>query len=265
MGDFGTSLLIGLAAALGAIGGNFFKELLPTLAIEDWKLKRQLVAVFHKYRDPLILAATELVHRLDEIEDEFPPRFLTMTVKAAARPHVPVQVTTEDPYFQHYKLESSVYRLCAFLGWLELFRQDIVFLDSGKRTLNRQVDSALKLIRAALADGHLNEAPDWEEWRDALIFREEQRAIGEQMIVERGGDRVVMGYGAFCDRYRQPSGCDWFAVADRFLLDLLDKRDFRRFRLRLLTRGLIDLIEFLDPSRVSDRLMSIKARVANVA
>src|SRR5207253_2329079 len=98
MGDFGTSLLIGLAAALGAIGGNFFKELLPTLAIEDWKLKRQLVAVFHKYRDPLILAATELVHRLDEIEDEFPPRFLTMTVKAAARPHVPVQVTTEDPY-----------------------------------------------------------------------------------------------------------------------------------------------------------------------
>jgi hypothetical protein len=47
-------------------------------------------------------------------------------------------------------------------------------------------------------------------------------------------------------------------------LDLLPERDFRRFRLRLFTRGLIDLIEFLEPSRLSERLSAIKKRVEDV-
>ena len=263
MGDLGFSLLIGLAAALGAIGGNFFKDLLPNLALEDWKLRRQLRAVFRKYRDPLLLAATELIHRLDEIERDYPPLFLRSVVRTST-PMAPTEVTTDDPYYQRYKLESSVYRLAAFLGWLELFRQDIVFLDSGQRKLNRQVESALKRIRAALADGQLNEASDWQTWRDALIFREEQRAIGEQMIVRRGDDRVVMGYAEFLKQYRSVPEDPWLTVAERFLLDLERDRDFRRYRLRLLTRGLIDLVEFLEPSRTTERLSAIKKRLADV-
>ncbi|MHB0971708.1 MAG: hypothetical protein ACYC7A_21630 [Thermoanaerobaculia bacterium] len=264
MRDLGPTLLIGIVAALGALGGSFLKDLLPNLALEDWKLRQQLKGVFRRYRDPLLLAATELVHRLDEIDRDYPPEFLRSAVKTI-NASAPTQTTTADLYYQRYKLESSIYRLSAFLGWIELFRQETVFLDSGRRPLNLQIESALERLRAALADGHLNDASDWERWRDALIFREEQRAIGEQMITARGDQRVIAGYALFATEYSRAGGNPWFDVVDRFLLDLEPERDFRRARIRLLMRGLIDLIEVFDSERVNERLHAIRTRIGEAA
>jgi len=257
--EFGLYLLVSVAAALGALGGHLLKEILPSVALEDWKARRQLTAVFRKYRDPIVLAAVELCHRLEEIELEYPPSFL-LPAALSGPPTSQNAMTTEDSYYRRYKLESSIYRLCAFLGWLELYRQEVVFLDSGKRSVNDRIDSVLKRVRAAMADGHLNAAQDWESWRDALIFREEQRAIGEEMITTQGDQRVVRSYGTFSSAYRSPGKPDWFFVADRFLLELAPTKDFRRTRLRLLATGLVDLVEQLEPSRLTDRLRALRSR-----
>jgi hypothetical protein len=122
-----------------------------------------------------------------------------------------------DPYFRRYRLVSSIYRLCSLLGWIELYRQDLVFLEARETKASENLDRAIYAIRGDLADGRLNAAPDWEDWRDALLFREEQRAVGESMIVTVGEIRVVMGYAQFSEPFpnaKESSQSHWIEVAN---------------------------------------------------
>ena len=174
---------------------------------------------------------------------------------AAQRPTRLQANTIEDPHFRRYKLVSSAYRLCAFLGWLELYRQDLTFLDTDRRRDNRKLEAYLEDIRRDLADGQLNQAPDRTRWTDFLIFREEQRAVGAAMVVDAGSQRTVMGYGAFLalvDRLEEAPDAElwWLRTAMHFLLDLRADRDFRRTRLERLERDIRSLIGVLSPDRL---------------
>ena len=92
-----------------------------------------------------------------------------------------------------------MYRLCAFLGWIELYRQDTTYLEPDERSSG--VERAIYAIRSDLADRNLSKAKDRASWHDALIFREEQRAIGESMIVTVGQSRTLMGYAEFTESF----------------------------------------------------------------
>jgi len=143
-------------------------------------------------------------------------------------------------------LLSTVYRLCAFLGWLELYRQDVTFLDTGRNSENQRLENALELLRDTLANGRLNK--DFVNGRDGLIFREEQRAIGEAMITTIGNSRFVLGYGTFCSLFaRTPSedGLSPLRIASRFFLDLEAKNDFSRKRLKMMKEHLSTIIGVL--------------------
>jgi hypothetical protein len=116
-----------------------------------------------------------------------------------------------------------------------------------------------------MADGHLNDAHDWEEWQDSLVFREEQRAIGEIMIDAKGN---ILGYSAFCEKFQPKSPIvpdPWIRVAASFLLDLHgtnpEGKDFRRARCMLLVHHGISLIECLDSRHVNDRLRRLSEAV----
>jgi hypothetical protein len=83
---------------------------------------------------------------------------------------------------------------------------------------------------------------------DRLIFREEQRAIGESMIIG-GTTRVVMGYAAFRDLIERADADDqlwWLRVAQGFFTDPTATRDFRRKRLELMRDHLDASIKLLD-------------------
>lgn len=160
-----------------------------------------------------------------------------------------------DPYYRRHRLISTVYRLCAFLGWVELFRQETTFLDPSSGTRERIVDHAIFALRADLADRELNTAPDWEDWHDVLIYRDEQRAIGESMIIPGSGGRNVMGYAQFCDLVladTQTSPAKWIWTAARVVLDLKPPKDFRQVRMQRLIVHLVDLVELLASSRLRD-------------
>ena len=60
-----------------------------------------------------------------------------------------------------------------------MYRQELVFVDTEHSKTSQLLEPKLLKIREDLADGQLNDAPDWPEWADALLFREEQRAVGE--------------------------------------------------------------------------------------
>lgn len=250
------AVVAALVTTAGTLLGYVLKEVLLARSFELWKSRRASDAVYRKYRDPIVLAALELANRLREICVDYPTDFLSSKLlKGSAIPAT--QESGRDLYFRRYKCQGTAYRLAAFLAWLELYRQEIVFLDTGKSASNRRLRDALQLVRSDLADGHLNRAGDWQEWADALVFREEQRAIGEALIKQEGGARLVASYGTFVallegkdDKRTQR----WLQVVTNFFLDPKPPKDFRRVRYNKLLIHLVELVQALDVESLSPRL-----------
>jgi hypothetical protein len=245
------AVVAALVTTIGTLVGHLLKEVVLARSFEAWKSRRAVDALYRKYRDPIVLAAIELANRLCEICREHPTDFLASSLLASSPP-VPTHGAERDTYFHRYKLQSTIYRLAAFLAWLELYRQDIVFLDTGTNKTNVRLQDTISRFRAALADGFLNSAGDWKTWADALVFREEQRALGEALIIQQGSPRVVMGYGAFVTLLDGPKEAPihrWLACAINFFVDPSLAKDFRLARYQHLLVCLVDLARLLEPKR----------------
>lgn len=243
----GLAVIAALVSTVGTLVGLVLKEYFFNRSFERWREKRQLLAIYRRYRDPLILAAEQLGHRLSQIEETYPTNFLQAEL-IEEHPTGLLANSANDPWFRRYRLVSTAYRFCAFLGWLELYRQDVTFLDMGKERINRQFRSEQRKLEGDLADGQLNRASDWRDWHDLLIFREEQRAIGDGMIGRTESVRSVIGYAAFCDLFDKASTDQsvwWLRVSRNFLLDLKAEKDFRRERLQGMTQHLQNMVELL--------------------
>ena len=260
----GLSVIGAVVSAVGSIAGVIIKDYFFSRSFEMWKQKVALRQLYEKFRDPLLLSAQELASRILEIVDEYPTVFLRTEVVATS-PQRQIENSTDDPYFRRYKLVSTLYRFCSFLGWLELFRQEIAFLHPGDNRQSLKIDQCVASIRSALADGHINTADDWDNWRDTLVFREELRAIGEVMIETRGSARNVIGYGKFCELFDSTSPSEtkqWAMVAMNFFLDLeTTQRDFRLTRLQLLLIHLVEFLECVSTRPVQPRLLNARERL----
>jgi hypothetical protein len=148
------------------------------------------------------------------------------------------------------------------LAWVELYRQEVTFLDSGHDHINSFIDIRVKHIRSALADGHLNTQSDWEDWEDCLLFREELRAIGESLIyTTENKSRSVMGYAAFQGKFfgEKSDKEEWINGAVNFFVDLgQKKKDFRVYRLRFMLKNSLELLELFDEEMITPKLKQKK-------
>jgi hypothetical protein len=253
---------------VGALLGIVLKDYFFSRAFENWKQQRTLEQLYQKFRDPLLLSSRELCARVIEILDQYPTVYLQQSV-LVSRPERQIENSINDPYFQRYKLVSTAYRICSFLGWLELYRQEIVFLRPGNNKHARRLEGCLAHIRADLADGQLNTADDWMQWRDTLVFREELRAIGEAMIETRGAARAVMGYASFCEVFESKAASRgakrWISVVLNFVLDLeVARKDFRKRRLERLVVHLVDLLIELDNESPEPFFVSARTKYAHM-
>lgn len=218
-------------------------------------------------RYSIALAAANLRRVLHEICEEYPPAFLKFDLrKEEEQPEKRLQNSDEDLYVQKYKLVAGVYRFCSFLGWLEICRQELVFLESSYNPALNKIEKHLQRFEEHLGDSHLNKATDWRDWKDAFIYSEEQRAIGDRMIISKpgiksdGDIRIVMGYAQFCESlFRSPYGEPdyWIRIAIGFFF-YGDKpaKDFRRQRLQLLLSDLDDILTELDNYPLSKEIES---------
>jgi hypothetical protein len=254
---------LGLAAVgsavsfLGTLLGLYLKDFLTVRSLERWKQAQQQAQVFRKYRDPILLSSKDLIRRLAEVTRDYPNPLSQQDLLQQIINTAPAN-SDEDRHYLRYKLISSMYRLCSFLGWLELYRRDIVFLNTGQFGLNRNLEEALGRFRGALADGHLNSFADWDQWKDALIFREEQRAIGEAMIIREGTQ--VLGYGKFCailEGDQAAFECKWIKQTLSLFVEQAQQHDFRLIRLLLMIVHLADLIRALQPKEDQSEFIDI--------
>lgn len=258
----GLAVIAAIVTTLGSLTALFLKDFLLVHYFENQRERRDLKKVSKRYKDPLLLTASELARRISEIISNFEiasNRFTSEILFDETR-YVQSNSAT-DRYFMKYKLASSIYRFSSFFGWIELYRQDITFLESHSWKQNSKLFSILEKIRSSLADGQLNTEPDWMYWKDSLIFREELRAVGEGMIEHLKDQRIVMGYGKFqsmLSQYEDKGEPVWLRPVINFFLDLKLEKDFRQKRMSELLSALRDLIKYLDKEYYNQEMKGLK-------
>jgi hypothetical protein len=210
------------AAITGVIG--LVAGALGILLKERVDRRREAQATIRRYRDPLLHAAFELQSRIWNIVDG---GFLARYGGPGG-----------------YGERSTLWVFAQYLGWAERLRRDVQFLDAGSAAKSRALGERLEAIRLALASDKQVADPRFN------VFRAEQRAIGELALREED----VVGYASFSRLLEEDA--DFAAWFDKLRSDLEATRHEERpelYRLRLLQRRLVDLIDLLDPDRVRFR------------
>ncbi|MFC8533569.1 hypothetical protein ACFUJY_06390 [Streptomyces sp. NPDC057249] len=154
-------------------------------------------------------------------------------------------LTRGTPREADFVRRSTVFVLAEYLGWVEILRRDIQFLDLGRSRVNAQVMKQISQIGGSLAriDAVSNEL---------RLFGAQQRAIGELMVHPDGepGRRRCLGYAEFCSKLEHDQDfAAWFsdplADVDRLAADTAQAVG----RLKELQVQLVALIDLLDPRR----------------
>jgi hypothetical protein len=187
--------------------------------------RREAEGVLAKYREPLIGAAYELQGRLYNI----------------------LKLGFLHKYYVHgddarrtYAVENTLYVVAQYFGWSEILRREIQFMSFSDSSKTRAVARRLRRIV------ELFQSDDPELGRAFLVWRGEQRAIGECMI-DRTDDQVqCLGYAGFLDRRDAPLG-PWLA---RLEADIDAIARERNPRLTELQHGLVDLVKELDTAGI---------------
>jgi len=240
----------GIAGALGTLASTVLKDLLIPRYLEQWRSRRELARIFRKYKDPILLSSTELFYRIDELfvtEFNYLERDSPAESSEITRSPAFSESFYESSFYRQYKFESTLYRFCAFLGWLEVYRTEGRFLNAESEHLASRLDAKIDRIQSFLADRKLNGTQNWRDWNDRVIFREEQRAIGQMMLaVAFDKDVSVVGYKDFCDTVL-PSKTRWVQIVESFFDGVRStlQNDFRLIRIHGLCIFLIDVIRDL--------------------
>lgn len=216
--------VVALASAAITLYGNIWQ----TEHQQRTRRREALDALLSKYREPLVSAAYDLQSRLYNI----------------VRGHLLDIYHREGSESERFYTETStLWILGQFLGWTEILRREVQFLDMGSAERNQTLRRRLEEVASALASDDPSIPPSFR------LFRADQRAIGEIMLVNRASEAEArrtdcMGYAAFCDRIESPQVERWFKSwrADIRAFPELDEPG----RLVLLQRALVDLIDYLD-------------------
>ena len=157
---------------------------------------------------------------------------------------------------KEYTIENTLYVIAEFLGWVEIVRREVQFIDLGNDGENR----ALVRLLDSISESFLSSGSP-ETFR---IFRGEQRAVGELMMIflpaegglwgtdarlpspSRPSRRECIGYATFLENQEKPSVSRWFRKL-RDDIDELAKGHGHPERLISLQNALMDLIGNLDP------------------
>ncbi len=213
-----------VASSLALIGQNKVAKMNATIAEKrDENLhKQQAQLILSKYREPLINAAYELQSRI----------FNILRLKFLDKFYI-----RGNEREKQYAVENTIYVIAQYLGWIEIIRREIQFLDLGELETTKKLSNLEDHICELFLDTRLGTV--------LRIFRGNQRAIGE--IMESNSQ--CLGYAAFVQN-QDPDFQYWFEPL-REDIDLLAKElDKHNTRLIELQHALIDIIDFLDPDYI---------------
>jgi hypothetical protein len=207
--------------ALIALAGSLLSTIVTVFGAPALQARREAKKVLDNYREPLIAASFDLQARLYNI---LQLRFVEKYLKA------------EDPGRRDSALESTLYVFAQFFGWREIIRREVQYLRFSRNRQTREVGQLLRDIEETfLSDAYGSQF---------MIWRVEQRGIGERMIESVDSKKNCLGYASFI---RQRSTMEeWFAA---LVDDLENLQDDGRNRLTELQHVLVTLVRQLDDKR----------------
>ena len=182
--------------------------------------KQNAEDILTRYREPLAAAAMDLQSRCFNIVN------LGFLAEKFGREHERFGDA----------VNTTLFRFAQYFGWTEILRREIQYLSFPEEDETRCVASLQSRITRRLATS-THEEP-------LMIWADEQRAIGERMIVREDDTSRCMGYARFCDDY---DAC-FAALFERVRPDLGDPA--ANERLREVQRLLCELVEALDPKHL---------------
>lgn len=202
---------------LARLNSDLQAEVHQRTAMIDRDLRAE--EVLTRYREPLAAAAYDLQSRLYNI-----------LVLEFFQLHGGAGPLAEEA------LRTTLFRLAQYFGWTEILRRDIQFLSFPTAEHTQRVTRLQSQVAREFLTHDHGEA--------LMIWSDQQRAIGERMIVEEHGKVLCMGYAAFGDT------CD--ATFAPWLERLRNEigQEPARTRLRGVQHLLCELVETLDHERV---------------
>jgi hypothetical protein len=187
-----------------------------------------------RFREPVLQAAFNLQSRIYNIVRQgFLEDFLL------------ADQASEDE--REYAVRNTSYLVGQYLAWVEIIRRESQYVDPRSRARNREIVGRLEAVRDVFAESRALKDPTMR------IFRGEQRAIGEVMMVPTepalpGVPRwECMGYGRFVAEHDVGGIQRWFRRIENDVTLLAKEHDSPSERLIQVQHGLLDLIDVLDP------------------
>jgi hypothetical protein len=203
---------------LVALAGSLLSTLVSVFGAPFLQARREARTVLDRYRDPLLASAFELQSRLRNIlHYNFLERY----------------VADDNADKQAAALQTTLYLFAQWFGWREIIRREIQFLRFSRDRQTREVARLLRDIGETFISDEFD--PKF------MIWRVEQRGLGERMIVYSDGRPTCMGYASFLDN--RSTMKQWLDPLERDLRTLDDKG---RERLTQLQHLLLDLVFKLD-------------------
>jgi hypothetical protein len=230
--------MISVISAVIAVLGAIATAALGYRAQAQLKSREQM-DYMGRYRDSLLWAAFDLQSRIHNILHGF-----EVGRRPGRRGFLVAFLVEGTEQQANYVRRSTAFVFAEYLGWVEIFRRDLQFLDLGDSKANRRTMFLLATISETLSASSTSEIECFR------IFRANQRALGEVMIDpdSKPGERRCLGYAAFCATLI--SG----AASAEWVQELIDHVELAarepgkaQDRLTRLQHQLIDLIDLLDP------------------
>jgi hypothetical protein len=186
-----------------------------------------------KFREPLLQAAFNLQTRIyNMVKLEFFETFLGAG-------------STDSE--KEYTVFNTMYVFAQYFCWVEILRREAQFIDPRSDQKNR----AFMLGLVAVSETFLDSRNIQEKC--FRIFRGEQRALGEIMMVPTGGSTPgaprweCLGYASFVRALEDEQMMRWFQRLKEDIVKFAENPAGCDARLRLIQRRLMDLIDVLDP------------------
>lgn len=133
------SVLIGIAGTLVVTGISIFvKDFVLEILKEKRTHKQSQLSTFKHYANPVIKSSETLCWRLREI----------LSQKGA----VLLDSNSKNEFFR-YKYISTLYRICAVIGWLTAIKKEYAYIDPASKKSSAKIEDALYSFRKSLADG----------------------------------------------------------------------------------------------------------------
>jgi len=232
-----------ISSVLGGIIGVFFKFIFENLLPHHFTRRREIIEVKRKYSTPILLAADQLRKRLRNMI-ELIERIEKEGDWLPLEPPPDPQTNPEGYYYY-----STLYTVAHFLGWQQILRQEVVYLDFTTTKETKTFEDFMRVIDRGFSEPKLfGKEYDGDKWVVSYVLQ----SIGDSMILKEDGRRYAMGFASFVklldetdDKQMKSSLADLGEIFGG-----LNRKDFRFRRIVAIHAILNAFVEYADPTHL---------------